>query len=65
MTDNTLIHSPCVNICVLTADGQHCTGCYRSLSEIASWSGYDRQRKEEVLVLCEERMTEAFEKWGN
>lgn len=31
--------SPCVGICRLDAGGRVCTGCGRSLEEIAAWSG--------------------------
>lgn len=31
------IETPCVNICVIDSISQLCTGCLRSLDEIASW----------------------------
>jgi predicted Fe-S protein YdhL (DUF1289 family) len=31
------VHSPCIGICALAADGL-CEGCHRSAAEIARWS---------------------------
>lgn len=31
--------SPCIRICTLDAANAFCTGCGRTLSEIAAWSG--------------------------
>jgi predicted Fe-S protein YdhL (DUF1289 family) len=39
------VESPCINICEL-GDGNICSGCYRSLDEIACWSyASDEQRR--------------------
>ncbi|NBB97124.1 MAG: DUF1289 domain-containing protein [Alphaproteobacteria bacterium] len=32
------VQSPCVKICVIHPDARLCTGCFRSLDEIAEWS---------------------------
>ena len=32
------IESPCINVCQLSEDRSVCTGCHRSLSEIANWT---------------------------
>jgi len=32
------VDSPCVKLCVIHAESGLCTGCYRSLDEIAEWS---------------------------
>lgn len=32
------VPSPCVGICRMDADGRLCTGCGRTLDEIANWS---------------------------
>ena len=34
------VGSPCVSVCRMGADGL-CEGCWRSLDEIAEWSGLD------------------------
>jgi predicted Fe-S protein YdhL (DUF1289 family) len=32
--------TPCIGICRLDASGRVCTGCLRTLDEIANWSQY-------------------------
>ncbi len=32
------VESPCINICVVHPDTRLCTGCARSIDEIAAWS---------------------------
>jgi len=49
------LSSPCVGVCALDADG-HCSGCGRSLDEIARWPRMsDRQRRELVEQVLPER----------
>lgn len=31
--------SPCIGVCVMDAASDYCSGCLRSLAEIAAWSG--------------------------
>jgi uncharacterized protein len=40
--------SPCINICQLDAQGL-CTGCRRTLDEIAEWSSASEARRREIL----------------
>jgi uncharacterized protein len=47
--------SPCNKICVLNSTGTLCTGCYRTLDEIAKWSEYSATEKWEVLSLLADR----------
>ncbi len=35
------VPSPCVSICRMDADTGWCTGCFRTLEEIAQWSRAD------------------------
>lgn len=39
--------SPCVGICILKADT--CTGCGRTVDEIASWIGLNTQQRLQIL----------------
>lgn len=40
------MESPCVNICKLDRAGRTCTGCGRTVDEIARWRGMsDAQRR--------------------
>lgn len=32
------VQSPCIQICVVHPEERICTGCYRTLDEIAQWS---------------------------
>jgi len=43
------VASPCINICRMNADTGLCVGCFRSLDEIARWSGLDDAGKARVL----------------
>lgn len=47
---NIDIASPCRSICRLDKASQTCTGCGRTLDEIASWSSMDDDRKKQVLI---------------
>jgi uncharacterized protein len=33
-----MVASPCINVCTLDARERFCTGCFRTLAEIAAWS---------------------------
>lgn len=41
--------SPCTGICALDPETSLCRGCYRTLEEIAGWSGYTVEEKLAVL----------------
>jgi uncharacterized protein len=47
--------SPCNKICVLNSAGTLCTGCFRTLDEIAKWSEYSADEKWAVLSLLPDR----------
>ncbi|MCC6783674.1 MAG: DUF1289 domain-containing protein [Planctomycetes bacterium] len=47
--------SPCIRVCELDATGRLCTGCMRTVEEIAAWSGLDDAAKREVLERAKER----------
>jgi hypothetical protein len=40
--------SPCINVCVLDADG-YCAGCYRTIGEIAGWGSLSAGQQWAVL----------------
>ena len=44
------VASPCINVCVMDADGSVCLGCFRTLDEIAAWSVLDANAKRQVLA---------------
>ncbi|AML52301.1 DUF1289 domain-containing protein [Falsihalocynthiibacter arcticus] len=41
--------SPCINICVIHSKAEICTGCLRTLNEIADWSGMDAAGRQAIL----------------
>jgi hypothetical protein len=44
------VQSPCVNVCRMDARTGYCEGCFRTLDEIACWSGYTDEDKLAVLA---------------
>ncbi len=43
------VDSPCVNICVVHPVEQICTGCLRTLDEIANWSRMTPDERQSVM----------------
>ena len=43
------IESPCIKICMIHPDAQICVGCYRSASEIASWTRMPEPERKKVM----------------
>lgn len=48
--------SPCIQVCVLDAD-QVCTGCRRTIGEIAGWAAMTPDEKRRVLAELPGRRT--------
>ena len=44
------VPSPCISVCVLDEGGRMCTGCFRTLDEIASWGTLDAAAKRRILA---------------
>jgi len=44
------VASPCNNICRMNPATAVCEGCYRTLDEIAAWSGLSHEEKRAVLA---------------
>ena len=42
--------SPCQSICVMDAEADLCTGCLRTLSEIAAWGSLNDEQKRHIWV---------------
>ena len=47
--------SPCINVCKMDERSGFCEGCFRTIDEIACWSGYTREEKLAVLAKLEPR----------
>ncbi len=50
------ITSPCIRVCFLDEVKRICTGCGRTLDEIASWSRYDDEQREAVAAKLPARL---------
>ncbi|QBY00246.1 DUF1289 domain-containing protein [Rhodophyticola sp. CCM32] len=44
------IESPCVNICVIHPETRLCTGCNRSIDEIAQWSKMSDEARAGIMA---------------
>ncbi|MBU2982019.1 DUF1289 domain-containing protein [Lentibacter algarum] len=42
--------SPCINICVVHPETRLCTGCARSIDEIAAWSRMSSDERRAVMA---------------
>tara|TARA_R110002110_G_scaffold12845_2_gene61509 strand:- start:101 stop:283 length:183 start_codon:yes stop_codon:yes gene_type:complete len=51
-----VIKSPCNDICTIDRPSGLCTGCGRSLPEIAEWGSASDHRQREILSLLPQRM---------
>ncbi len=49
------IESPCVRICVVHPEARLCTGCLRSIDEIARWSRMSAEERRQIMAGLEAR----------
>jgi predicted Fe-S protein YdhL (DUF1289 family) len=49
------VPSPCVSICAMDATNALCTGCLRTIDEIAGWSRFSDDEKRAVWQRISER----------
>ena len=47
--DSIMIESPCIKVCALDAATGLCTGCGRSLDEIARWSDMSAAERASIM----------------
>ena len=52
------VASPCVSICVLD-ENDICSGCYRSIKEIAEWSQMSENEKGATVLRAQTRAKES------
>lgn len=55
VTASGAVPSPCVSVCAMDAASGLCTGCLRTLDEIAAWSVMDDDAKRAVLAAASTR----------
>ncbi len=46
----TLIETPCTQVCAVDGRTGWCLGCGRTLAEIGSWSSYTDAERDEVML---------------
>jgi predicted Fe-S protein YdhL (DUF1289 family) len=48
--NNSAPVTPCINVCEM--DDRHglCKGCFRTINEIAAWSGMSDEEKREIMA---------------
>lgn len=44
------IASPCIKVCVIEPASQLCTGCKRTLREIAAWGSLSEAMRNEIMA---------------
>ncbi|HKL68358.1 DUF1289 domain-containing protein [Salibaculum sp.] len=45
----TEIESPCIQVCVVHPEARICTGCHRSIDEIATWSRLTPEARRAIM----------------
>lgn len=43
------VESPCIKVCLVHPETRLCTGCHRSLEEIATWSRMSPAARREIM----------------
>ncbi len=51
------VASPCISVCEMDKESGLCTGCYRTLEEIATWSRIPNQQRWDIVRSLRERRT--------
>ena len=49
------VTSPCIKVCLLNAD-DICTGCGRTITEIAFWSGTAEEQQQQIVEAARARL---------
>lgn len=57
MTDEP-VDSPCIKVCVVDLESEHCIGCGRSRREIAGWVALTPDEKRNVLARLPGRLAD-------
>jgi predicted Fe-S protein YdhL (DUF1289 family) len=57
MTES-VVPSPCINVCQVDTARGWCTGCLRTLDEIANWAQSTNDEKRAVLARLAQRRAE-------
>jgi uncharacterized protein len=49
------VESPCVKVCVVHPEARICTGCLRTIDEIAAWSRLSAEDRRAILAVLPSR----------
>ncbi len=52
----TSIETPCIRVCAVHPVSRLCTGCGRSLDEIAGWIGFDPEKRAQIMAQLPSRL---------
>ena len=55
LTHSGPLPSPCIGVCVMDAQSGLCTGCLRTIDEIADWGMAPEERKRQIWIALESR----------
>ena len=58
------IETPCIKVCQIDQMRGICTGCLRTLEEIAGWGGYSPERRREIMRSLASRDTADLSETG-
>ncbi|MGR3376221.1 DUF1289 domain-containing protein [Salipiger abyssi] len=58
------IESPCIKICVIHPEARLCTGCLRSIDEIAAWSKMTQAERRAVMAELPGRKSQLIRRRG-
>ena len=53
-----MIASPCINVCKMDEQTGLCSGCFRTIEEIAAWAGIDDSCRLAILAAVARRRQE-------
>ena len=53
------IATPCVKVCIVDGATSQCLGCWRTLSEIAGWSGFTDAERAAIMAALPAREARA------
>ncbi|TCS63736.1 hypothetical protein EDD52_1063 [Primorskyibacter sedentarius] len=58
------IASPCVKLCVVHPEARLCTGCLRTIDEIAGWSKMSQDDRLEIMATLPDRRPQLVKRRG-
>lgn len=54
------METPCINICTLDSQRRYCTGCFRTIEEIAGWARLTVEQRRRVIDELPSRATKVL-----